>query len=129
MPIDADSIFLHGGRWLRADFHLHTRADKEFSYSGDDNSFVSNYTDALKKAGITVGIITNHNKFDSGEFKALRKTAKKKQIFLLPGVELSVDDGANGIHTIIVFNEQWLKNSGGAVGMVIFRYFILVISA
>ncbi len=54
--------------------------------------------DALEKAGIRLGVITNHNKFDFEEFKSLRDTARKKSIQLLPGVELSVDDGANGIH-------------------------------
>ncbi len=105
-----NNSFLNGSRWLRADFHLHTKADKEFSYSSDINYYYSNYINALKSAGIEVGVITNHNKFDFDEFKALRKTAQKKGIFLLPGVELSVNDGANGIHTLIVFNDEWLTN-------------------
>ena len=49
MAIDDNNIFSHGSRWLRADFHLHTRADKEFSYSGDDEYYLSNYVDALEK--------------------------------------------------------------------------------
>jgi len=40
----------------------------------------------------------------------LRKTAKKKDIFLLPGVELSANDGANGIHVLVIFSDQWLEN-------------------
>jgi predicted ATPase len=110
MTIDNSYVFPHGSRRLRADFHLHTQADKEFSYNGDDDYYSANYINALKKADITVGIITNHNKFAFDEFKNLRKTASKKQIFLLPGVELSVNDGANGIHTLIVFSDQWLEN-------------------
>jgi chromosome segregation protein len=47
--------------------------------------------EALEKAGIRLGVIANHNKFDLDEFKALRKTAQKKGIALLPGVELSVE--------------------------------------
>jgi hypothetical protein len=27
------SLFEHGSVWLRADFHMHTPADKEFSYT------------------------------------------------------------------------------------------------
>jgi len=103
-------IFSHGTCWLRADFHLHTDADRKFSYTGDDDYYFSNYVDALKSAGISVGVITNHNKFDHDEFKSLRKTARKKDIFLLPGVEHSVNDGANGIHTLIVFSDDWLAN-------------------
>jgi predicted ATPase len=101
-------VFETGAQWIRADFHLHTRADREFNYTGEDNYYNSNYVDALEKAGIRLGVITNHNKFDFEEFKALRKTARKKGIALLPGVELSVNDGANGIHTLIVFSDEWL---------------------
>ncbi len=110
MSIDDNSVFPNGSNWLQADFHLHTRADKEFSYTDDDNYYYSNYVNSLESAGIGVGVITNHNKFDRDEFKALRKTAKKKQVFLLPGVEHSVNDGANGIHTLIVFSDEWLAN-------------------
>lgn len=97
-----------GAQWIRVDFHLHTRADREFKYTGDDNFYNSNYVDALEQAGIRLGVITNHNKFDCDEFKALRKTARKKGVALLPGVELSVNDGANGIHTLVVFSDDWL---------------------
>ena len=102
--------FPQGSRWLRADFHLHTMADKEFSFTGEADYYYSDYVQALTDAGIDVGVITNHNKFDFHEFKALKKTAGKKGVFLLPGVELSVNDGANGVHTLIVFSEQWLEN-------------------
>ena len=57
-----------------------------------------------------MGVITNHNKFDLGEFKALRKTAQNKGVALLPGVELSVDDGSNGVHTLVVFSDDWLAD-------------------
>ncbi|MCP1573956.1 ABC-type lipoprotein export system ATPase subunit [Herbaspirillum rubrisubalbicans] len=101
-------VFSEGAQWVRADFHLHTRADREFKYTGDDNFYNSNYVDALENAGIRLGVITNHNKFDFDEFKGLRKTARKKGIALLPGVELSVNDGANGIHTLVVFSDEWI---------------------
>jgi len=103
-------VFRSGATWLRADFHLHTKADKEFRYDGEENSFVSDYVAGLKAKNIQVGVITNHNKFDTDEFKALRKKARKEEIFLLPGVELSVNDGANGIHTLVIFNDEWLAD-------------------
>jgi predicted ATPase len=106
--MEETDVFLLGSRWLRADFHLHTKADKEFSYTGEDREYLSGYVQALKDAGINVGVITNHDKFDLAEFKTLRKTAKKEEIFLLPGVEFSVNDGANGIHTLVVFGDEWL---------------------
>ncbi|RCK80159.1 MAG: PHP N-terminal domain protein [Candidatus Ozemobacter sibiricus] len=101
-------VFAQGAQWVRADFHLHTRADREFKYTGDDSFYYSHYVEALEKAAIRLGVITNHNKFDVEEFKALRKTAQKKGIALLPGVEFFVGDGANGIHTLIVFSDAWI---------------------
>lgn len=99
-------------KWLRVDFHLHTKADKEFSYSDADSDFYRQYVDKLEEEGVSIGVITNHNKFDRDEYKALRKTASKKNIWLLPGVELSVSDGANGVHCLIVFNkEKWLATN------------------
>lgn len=103
-------LLTEGAEWVRADFHLHTQADREFKYTGDANFYNSNYVEALLKANIRLGVITNHNKFDLGEFTALRKTAQNKGIVLLPGVELSVNDGTNGIHTLIVFSNDWISH-------------------
>jgi len=69
-------IFKYGATWLRADFHLHTHADQKFKYSDDEDYYYSNYVEGLNKAGIRLGVIANHNKFDAGEFKALRNTSK-----------------------------------------------------
>lgn len=102
--------FLNGSKWIRADFHLHTKADREFSFSGEENDFVKDYVEALKSADIRVGVITNHNKFDLDEYKAIRKRARKEGVCVLPGLELSVNDGANGVHTLIAFSNQWLEN-------------------
>lgn len=104
------NIFQNGSAWLKADFHLHTCADKQFKYTGEKNGFIKGYIAKLKGQSINIGVITNHNKFDKDEFNNLRKKALKEEIFLLPGVELSVNDGANGIHTLIVFSEEWIKN-------------------
>jgi chromosome segregation protein len=104
------SPFAYGSAWVRADFHLHTKADKEFTYAGPENDFVASYVAGLVKAGIGLGVITNHNKFDADEFKALRKRARKEGVGLLPGVELSVADGANGVHTLVVFSDAWLAD-------------------
>lgn len=103
-------MFKNGTQWIRADFHLHTRKDKEFKYFDEEDRFVSDYIDKLKEEKIELGIITNHNKFDLGEFKALKRKASKSNIILLPGVELSVKEGANGIHCLIVFKDtDWIS--------------------
>ena len=103
-------VFSHGSRWLKADFHLHTRADKEFTYQGEDNDYLTNYVDALVGAGIQLGVITNHNKFDLDEYKNLSKKARKEGVGLLPGVELSIKDGQAGVHTLVVFSDEWICN-------------------
>lgn len=102
--------FPQGAEWVRADFHLHTKADKEFQYSGEKNEYNKSYVDALEKAGIRLGVITNHNKFDCEEFKSLRATARKQHIGLLPGVELAVNEGKAGVHVLIVFSDEWLES-------------------
>lgn len=103
-------MFNTGLEFVRADFHLHTCKDKEFSYSGEQNSFVNDYVSALKTANVSVGVVANHNKFDKDEYKAIKKAAIKKDIYILPGVELTIKEGANGIHTLIIFNpDEWLK--------------------
>jgi hypothetical protein len=103
--------FTNGSQWVRFDCHLHTNSDKEFKYNEDENYYISSYVNKLKEKNISVGVVTNHNKFNIEEFKSIKKTAKKEDIFMMSGVELSVNDGANGIHTLIVFNsEEWLKN-------------------
>ncbi|MCH9007539.1 histidinol-phosphatase [candidate division KSB1 bacterium] len=111
MTQNTPPVFQHGSAWVRADFHLHTRKDiKEFSYSGEDNWYVSSYVEGLKKAGVRVGVIANHNKFDFDEFRTLRKNARRDEILLLPGVELSVKDGSHGLHVLVVFQEEWICN-------------------
>ena len=80
-------MFEHGLERMRADFHLHTKKDKEFKYAGEENSFINDYISALSAKQISIGVITNHNKFDEGEYKALRKAGKKQNIFILPRSE------------------------------------------
>lgn len=109
-------MFNKGTEWIRADFHLHTKADKEFSYSGEDDRFISDYVEKLKEENINLGVVTNHNKFDLNEYRALKKKAKKNNIIILPGVELSVKEGANGIHCLIVFkDEDWIKGKNETI--------------
>ncbi len=114
--VNENNIFKNGSIWLKADFHLHTKADKEFKYDGDENQYVKNYIEQLRNEDVGVGVITNHNKFDLEEYKALRKSALKEDICLVAGVELSVNDGFNGIHCIIAFeNESWVINGNNFI--------------
>ena len=121
-------MFEHGAEIVRADFHLHTNQDKEFQYNGTD--YVNDYIDELVKNEIHVGVITNHNKFDLDEYKVLKKAAKKKDIFLLPGVELSIKQGANAVHTLVVFNpDEWIKNGENHISKIIDSFFLGISNA
>ena len=116
--------FSNGSIWVRFDCHLHTRADREFKYAEHENEYITKYIEKLKAEEIEVGIITNHNKFDIDEYKALKKKANKENIFILPGVELSVNDGSNGIHCLIVFNpDEWLENGNNYISQFIIESF------
>ncbi|MCF8370241.1 MAG: hypothetical protein K9H64_01380 [Bacteroidales bacterium] len=106
MESETINIFKNGATWLRADFHLHTKADKEFSYTGNENDFCRLYIEKLKEQNINAGVITNHNKFDKNEFVALRKKAIKEGIGLFAGVEFSLKEG---IHILVVFDDKWYQ--------------------
>ncbi len=99
-------MFESGMETIRVDFHLHTKSDKEFKYNGDDNSFIKDYVKKLQESNIKIGIITNHNRFNYEEYKAIRKEARKHNIMILPGVEICTHDGKNGIHVLFVVNHN-----------------------
>jgi ABC-type lipoprotein export system ATPase subunit len=101
-----NTVFQNGSTWLRTDFHLHTKADREFVYTGEENSFVNDYVAKLVEQNIRLGVITNHNKFDKNEFTALKKKTSEQGIKLFPGVEFSLKEG---IHILIVFDDAWYK--------------------
>ena len=118
-------MFENGSMILRFDCHLHTMQDKEFKYEGEQNSFVSEYVDKLCQENISVGVITNHNKFVYDEYKAIKKTAQKKDIIILPGVELSIKEGASSIHILMVFNpDEWLEGGNDFISRVIDSLFL-----
>ncbi len=100
------NIFQNGSVWLKADFHLHTKADSEFRFEDESSEFVKKYVEQLKSSDTSIGIITNHNKFDKDEFIALKKAAKKEGIWLVAGLEFSLKEG---IHLLIAFEDEWYK--------------------
>src|ERR1035437_4786389 len=112
MAEQINNIFINGSTWLRADFHLHTKADKTFDYVNGDNDFVKLYIDQLINKNINIGIITNHNKFDKGEFNALKKKALLNNIGLYAGVEFSLKEG---IHILIIFDDKWYKDGNDKI--------------
>ena len=76
---------------------------------------MKSYISALKQANISVGVIAIIINLTKMNIKLKGQQAKKK-IFILPGVELTVKEGANGIHTLIVFNpDEWLENGNNHI--------------
>lgn len=101
-----NAVFHNGSVWLKTDFHLHTKADREFKYENEPSEFVHKYIEQLKSSNTSIGIITNHNKFDKDEFVKLKKAAKKEDIWLIAGLEFSLKEG---IHLLIAFEDKWYK--------------------
>jgi len=116
MSDTSEKLFTHGARWVRADFHLHTIKEKDSSrkklrdeWKNDDGTFredefMNAFVTRLKEEEIRVACITNHDSLNYGEFKAIAKKAKKNGILVLPGLELSVQGGSNGVHTLVIFD-------------------------
>lgn len=118
-------MFENGSEILKFDCHLHTVSDKEFKYDGETDKFVKDYVDKLQIENVGVGIITNHNKFDYDQYKAIKKTAKRNEIFILPGVELSVKEGASSVHMLVVFNpDEWILNGVDHISRMIDALFL-----
>lgn len=107
-----ENLFENGSRWLRADFHLHTRAGKEcMCTQGSEHDFATLFVNQLVKNQIGIGVITNYSKFDNDEYMAIRQQARWQNIMILPGTEVSVNDGTNSIHCLIIFDDTtWLIN-------------------
>lgn len=119
-------FFLHGSRWIRADFHLHTAAADEFNKRGiAQETYARDFINRLCAQGIHLAVVTNHNKFDKEEFLALKAEAGPKDIRLLSGVEFSAKDGQRGIHLLIVFEDSWYEGEQDDINAFLARAFHL----
>jgi len=49
MNADTASLFPNGSRWVRADFHLHTVADREFEKPPANVAFPDLFAEALRR--------------------------------------------------------------------------------
>ncbi len=120
------TTFSRGAEWVRADFHLHTLKEPGVSRSKfraefrdrehPEGEFAKEWVARLVAENIRVAVITNHNFFDAGEFKSLRRKARKEGILVLPGLELGVNAG-QGVHTLIVFSPDWVDDQAAGDGI------------
>jgi len=97
---------------------LHTIAEPEKArtfraeYPGEEKrgAYLNDWLGRLESEGVRVGAITNHNSFDSADYKWHAQNARKRGILILPGVELNVNSGS-GIHALLVFSPEWAVNT------------------
>jgi hypothetical protein len=99
----------NGANFHLADLHIHTPEDKQFQCPKDldpstnkgENQIAQGYIQAAKNKNVTILAITEHN--DVKWVDPTRKAAQGTEITVFPGIELSADSGAGGIHIIAIF--------------------------
>ncbi len=116
------NLFKNGATWLRADFHLHTikekcpsRAKLRDEWKGQEDEFSAAFVDQLAKQDIRIACITNHDFLDVEEYKKIAKKGRKKDILILPGIELNVQGGKTGIHTLVIFNPDQVRSDNTSI--------------
>lgn len=99
----------NGANFHLADLHIHTPEDKRFrcpkgvdlSTSNGKNQIAQGYIQVAKNKNVAILAITEHN--DVRWIDPIRKAAQDTEITVFPGIELSADSGAGGIHIITIF--------------------------
>lgn len=106
-----------GAFWTRADFHLHTikergasRKDYRAEFAGKEEEFPKAFVDKLEEQQIRVAAITNHNAFDLDEYQRIARKGRRKNILVLPGIELGMRGGKSTIHALVIFDPENLAS-------------------
>ncbi len=103
-----------GAEWVRVDLHLHTPGVSSFRFPGGADvesekgrrDIASRYVDALAAARVAFGAITDYNGIRDPWFGLIRDLAGARGIRLLPGAELSFQEGEHGLHVLAIFPES-----------------------
>jgi energy-coupling factor transporter ATP-binding protein EcfA2 len=111
----------YGSKWWKIDFHTHTPASNDYeSKSTTPENWLKNAMDA----GLNCVIVSDHNSGGwIGKLKsqndALRNLPTKPQwyreLFIFPGIEITVADSASRIHLLAVFDTECDENKITAV--------------
>lgn len=91
-----------GNRWYKCDLHLHTPASECFE---DKSITPQQFIDVVIKNGINCIAITDHNTAEW--IDNIRDIAKKKDIIVFPGVEVTCSDSK--VHLLILFEIDYPK--------------------
>jgi energy-coupling factor transporter ATP-binding protein EcfA2 len=106
-----NNLFPDGANWIKADFHLHSPSIHSFTLpsgfnlnsKNDLERLVKNYITKLNETQIQIGAITDYQQIRKEWFELLQKTAEKEDIFIFPGIELSITSG-RGLHILLIFD-------------------------
>lgn len=103
--------FPKGSEWLKWDLHCHTPDDKSWvdkpSNEQEKENFIGDFIKTAKEVELKVIAITNHYEYNSikdSYYQEIRDAGIKEDITILPGVEITADEGS-GIHILSIFSE------------------------
>lgn len=103
-----------GSEWGKWDLHVHTPIDHEWKDKpniqnmDEKRSFAKDFIKFAKDENLSLIAITDHNfcnDINQSILPLIQEEAKKENITILPGFEVTVKDG-NGLHILIVFPES-----------------------
>lgn len=98
-----------GARWVRADLHLHSPGAFSFKLPvgmnpvRDKKEIIKQYVDQLRNQSIGIGAVTDYQGIHEEWFPELQAAARKQEIVLFPGAELSFKGPKHGLHVLAVF--------------------------
>ena len=107
-----------GAEWVRVDLHLHSPGVDSFilpagvnlNSEEDRQKIIKQYVEKLKKANIKLAAITDYNGIRKEWFIPIKKEASTHEIYILPGVELSLEGagvgGKYGLHLLIILEDN-----------------------
>ncbi len=95
---------LKGSEWRKWDLHFHTPSSYDYKNKGISDEEI---IERLSKKEIFVVAITDHHLIDVDRIKKLQDLGSKKNITVLPGIELRCElGGSESIHFIGIFSEE-----------------------
>ena len=106
-----NNFFPDGANWIKADFHLHSPLIHSFTLpsginlnsKSDLERLVKDYIVKFKETQIQIGAVTDYQQIRKEWFELLQETAGKEDIFIFPGIELSISSG-RGLHILLIFD-------------------------
>lgn len=105
-----EHLFPNGANWVKTDLHLHSPLVHSFklpsginlSSKNDINKLTDDYVEKLIEQKIEICAITDYQQIRKDWFIPFQKAAAGKNIYVFPGVELSISSGV-GIHILVIF--------------------------